>query len=456
MTPLARGLVAALFMLLAVPGLASAAGLSDHDNQWLPSPDGATWTYGWSNDAHAPVTTREQYRLDGRAGTAFKLTWTTEGQRNQDGHVPAAGEIDFNRTDSGLVNASWASTPPPPQFPVLCSQASRCGNSLAGTWFMVIWGTRSPVLQEPLLRGSEWSTTGGADSDVSSQNRVLGTDTVHVPAFPNGVAAVKVESDITQAGALGDPYGSGVRTVWWVHGVGPVRVLFQHTRGETSRSELLHTTLMPRPAPDATDYMPVKAGSRAVYRWRNSKHMRKPSTQRFTAAAVDRGSARIDVRSRSGPIKVVGSYLFANRLSGFTSLASSTQAATKAKLPPLGPRSQPRSRRRNFFTPYDLMNYGFNPVLPAYPKPGDYWKTDKGSRDYVIYGVTGWSKIRGFKTVRTPAGKFRALLVESRLSQKGFRFGSGKRLSWFAPGKGLVRLDFRHRDGSVSRVERVR
>lgn len=456
MTRLARGLVAAILIVLALPGIAAAAPLTDNDNQWLPSSDGASWTYQWSDDAYAPALTREQYTLDSRTGTAFKLTWTTQDQGNQEGHVAAAGEIDFNRTDSGLVNTSWASTPPPSQFPVLCSQASRCGNSLAGTWFMVIWGTRSPVLQEPLLRGTEWSTTGGADSDVSSQNRLLETEIVKVPAFPDGVAAVKVESDVTQAGALGDPYGSGVRTVWWVHGVGPVRVLFRHTRGETTQSELVSTNLTPRPAPDPTNYLPVKTGNTAVFRWTNDKHLEQPSVQRFTAAAVDRGSARLDVASRSGPIKVAGSYLYANRLSGFTGLASSTQVATKAKFPPLGPRNQPTSRRRRFNTPYDLMNYGFNPVLPAYPKPGDYWKSEKGSRDYTIYGVTGWSKIRGFQTVRTPAGRFRALLVESRLTQKGFPFGSGKRLSWFAPSKGLVRLEFRHRDGSVSRVERLR
>ena len=51
-----------------------------------------------------------------------------------------------------------------------------------------------------------------------------------MPAFPGGVDAAKVESDVTQAGALGDPFGSGVRTVWWVYGVGPVKILFQPRR----------------------------------------------------------------------------------------------------------------------------------------------------------------------------------------------------------------------------------
>jgi hypothetical protein len=42
------------------------------------------------------------------------------------------------------------------------------------------------------------------------------------------------------------------------------------------------------------------------------------------------------------------------------------------------------------------------------------------------------------------------------MTQKGFPFGCGRRDSWFAPGKGLVKLVFHHRDGSVSTVERLR
>jgi hypothetical protein len=44
----------------------------------------------------------------------------------------------------------------------------------------------------------------------------------------------------------------------------------------------------------------------------------------------------------------------------------------------------------------------------------------------------------------------------STLKQPGFPFGSGTRTMWFAPGKGLVKLQFRHGDGSVSLVELLR
>ena len=82
-----------------------------------------------------------------------------------------------------------------------------------------------------------------------SDNRYLGHEQVVVPAFPQGVEAAKVRSLITQAGALGDPFGSGVRTVWWVRGVGPVKIELRHAGGESSTAELRSTNLKPLPAP---------------------------------------------------------------------------------------------------------------------------------------------------------------------------------------------------------------
>ena len=102
------------------------------------------------------------------------------------------------------------------------------------------------------------------------------------------------------------------------------------------------------------------------------------------------------------------------------------------------------------------MAFGFNPVVPAYAARGDSWRSSRASRDWRVFGVTGRSNVAGARRVRTPAGRFRALVVQSRLTQKGFRFGSGRRTMWFAPQRGLVKLVFRHGDGSVSTVERLR
>jgi hypothetical protein len=154
-------------------------------------------------------------------------------------------------------------------------------------------------------------------------------------------------------------------------------------------------------------------------------------------------------------MKVAGAYQFTTRLDGTTSVSSATKAASLAKLPLLGPSALPTNKRRHFFTPFDLMTYGFGPVLPAYPTAGTTWSSDPGSRDFSVYGVTGSSKIVGVSKVTVPAGTFDAVVVTSSLKQAGFPFGSGTRTMWFAPDKGLVKLQFRHGDGSVSVVERL-
>ena len=150
-----------------------------------------------------------------------------------------------------------------------------------------------------------------------------------------------------------------------------------------------------------------------------------------------------------------GAYQFTTRLDGLTSVSSATKAASLAKLPPLGPSALPANKRRHFFTPFDLMTFGFNPVLPAYPTAGDDVVVRPGSRDFAVYGVTGVDEVVGVQKVKVPAGTFNALVVTSTLKQPGFPFGSGTRTMWFAPDKGLVKLVFRHGDGSVSVVERL-
>jgi hypothetical protein len=452
-----RRLLAAVVVSLVLPGTASAAtdALTNPTDQWLPRPDGATWDWAWSDSDYQPQATHEHYTVSKRSGISFELSWKQTDARS--GTTPAAGFMDFQQSDFGLVNTNYQSTQPPSQFPILCASAgTTCGNSLAGPMYLLIWGTRSPTLAEPLVKGTRWNSLGGANSDVASANRYAGRERIKTRAFPKGIQTVRVESQITQAGAIGDPYGSGLRTVWWARGVGPVKIVFRHVGGAVTRAELDKTNLRPRPLPPALDSLPLNRGDRATFRWRNSKHMRQWSRQRFTVSQVVNGSARVDVKRLSGPINVVGSYLFSTRLSGITNLAIRTQAQTRATFPPLGPRSGGATGHRHFFTPYDLMTYGFNPVIPAYGAKGQTWHSSPDSKDWQIYGVTGVSKLIGRHRIHTPAGRFRAIGVRSTLRQKGYPFGSGTRTSWFAPGTGLVKLVFRHRDGSVSTVERLK
>ncbi len=239
----------------ALPGAPAAAAADD----WLPHPKDATWTYQWTDSVYAPNATIEKVTVkDGADAKAYTLAWSTDGQSSPSG-ITSIGTVSFQETSGGLDNTDWSSNPPPTSFPILCAHLAGCNNSLVSTFYLLIWGGRSPVLQEPLRAGDTWSSTGGAQGDVTSSSTYQGLEQVTVPAFPTPVPAAKVRSDVTQAGARGDPYGSGVRTVWWVYGVGPVKVEFQHAGGAdapVTTAVLQSTSLTRRRRP------PTRTGSR--------------------------------------------------------------------------------------------------------------------------------------------------------------------------------------------------
>ena len=440
-------------LLCAVALCEPAAATAD---EWFPDPANAQWQYLWSDSAYNPSGTVENVVVQQQQGSSFTLAWADPQDQ-----PPAAGAtsiscsstsdvgmMSFQSTNSGLINTDWNSCPPPSNMPILCASPSPCPNSVSSTLYTLIWGDRVPVLSEPLLQDTTWNATGGGDNTVESSSRYLGIQLVKVPAFPAGVSAAVVRTNIAQSGALGDPYGSGVRTTWWVYGVGPVRIVFDHTGGSgapVTTASLLSTNLKPMPPPPDADYFPLVQGTTNKYEWINKKHLPQPEVESVTVSAVANRSARISVKSVSGPIRVVGQYGFDARVDGVTNLWGSSSVATLVKLPPLG-------HRRHFFTPIDLMVYGYNPVLPGYPQAGASWGSGNPA-DFQTFGVTGRTKIIGIRKVHVPAGTFSALEVRSTLTQRGFPFGSGVRTCWFAAGRGLVKLVFKHRDGSVSVVQ---
>jgi hypothetical protein len=427
-------------------------------DDWLPHPANARWQYRWSDSSYNPSGTIENVVVQQQQGANFTLAWADPTDL-----PPAAGSsslicpsgvdigtMSFQETSAGLVNVDWNSCPPPSGMPILCPTTS-CPNSLAGAFYNVIWGTRAPVVSEPLLQGSSWNATGGAQNDVRSTSQDLGLQLVKVPAFPAGVLAAAVRTNIAQSGALGGSYGSGVRTTWWVRGVGPVRVSFQHAGGSSapvSSVYLLSTNQKPLPNRPDQDYFPLRAGLKGTYEWTNRKHLPRPEVARLSVDAVTNRTAQISVTSVSGPIRELAKYLFTTRLDGVINLWDSTTASTVTKLPRLG-------HGRHFFSVLDLMTFGFNPLLPAYASTGSTWSSGN-AHDLHAYGVTGSTKIIGVQAVHVRAGTFQALKVRSVLTQPGYRFGSGVRTMWFAPGRGLVKLVFEHRDGSRSTVQLIK
>lgn len=422
---------------------------------WWPHPSDASWTYRWSDSVYNNSPTSEKVTVEKVSGKSFVLSWTTKDQDNSDAAPISFGHVTFQETKAGLVNTAWAGSPPPPDYPILCPQVSGCNNSLGGTMYDLIWGSRSPMLALPLLRGMTWQGVGGAQKDVASRSSYEGTEFITVPAFPQGILTARVRTEITQTGALGDPYGSGVRTVWWAFGVGPVKLTFEHAGpgAPLTTSELRETNLVAKAPPSDINYFPFVKGRKLKYRWENSRYLRRPSVQQLTVAAVLNSSGRFTVKQIGGPIRVAGSYGFSTRTDGVTNVFGLVKAATPIRFPPLGPRSLPAGRRPRFVTPFDLMTYGLGRLLPAYPSVGQTWASKHSSRDFSTFGVSGTAKIVGIRRVSVPAGRFRALVVRATLNQAGFAFGSGTRTTYFVGGKGVVKLVFRHRYHSISTVE---
>ena len=422
-------------------------------DEWFPHPANATWTYNWSDTEYNPTGTTESVAVasqNASSGCGWNLAWTgtTQVPLSSSGgpeiSQPDTGTMCFRDQTYGLENTDWSASSPPINEPSLCASASSCSDSLGSTLFDVIWGSRNPVISEPLLQGTTWNATGGGSGNVTTANQYLGLQLVKVPAFPHGVVAAAVRSQIALAGTPGDDYGSGIRTTWWADGVGPVKVVFDHVDGAVTTANLDATNLKPSaPAPDA-NYFPMTVGAKNTYRWTNNKHIKQPEIEQVDVAAAANRSARLSVRSVSGPIRAAANYVFSLRLDGLLSTYGSSSAATLLKFPAIG-------HGRHFFTPLDLMVYGFGPVLPAYGVPGTTWRSGN-AYDFKVFGVTGTTRVTGLATVRVPAGRFRALEVRSTLTQKGYRYGSGVRTMWFAPGRGLVKLTFAHRDGSTDTV----
>jgi hypothetical protein len=436
---------------------APAAARAD---DWFPHPPGAQWTWSWIDPTYNPNGTTESATIASESastGCGWQLSWTGDTQIPLGGttggpviDAPDDGTVCFSDESNGLTNTDWSGDPPPINQPPLCAQSNQCAGSLGSTMYNVIWASRAPVLAEPVLSGDVWTAAGGDGNMATSTNEYLGTQRIVVPAFPNGVTAAEVRSSIslTAAAKAGNTFGSGTRTTWWVFGVGPVQIDFHHGDGSITTAQLMSTSLTPQAPPPDVNYFPLESGLTSTYKWTNAMHLRRPEIEKVSVTGAVNHTARVLAQSVSGQLGAEGSYDFALRLSGLSTTSVATSASSLVKLPKLG-------RNLHFFTPIDLMTYGFNPVLPAYPEPTTTWGSGD-TRDFHVYGVHGTTRIIGFQQVRVPAGTFRALEVQSILTQAGHPFGSGIRTMWFAPGRGLVKLVFKHRDGSTSLVQLIR
>ena len=228
-----------------------------------------------------------------------------------------------------------------------------------------------------------------------------------MPAFPSGVVAARVVTRITQAGALGDPYGSGTRTIWWVYGVGPVKIEFDHAGGGAAPvtiAELQSTSLTPLPAAADDDFFPLAKGTTLAFRWTNTKHLRSPEVRPVHGRRRRQRDRALEARERHRPdqgrrhVRLLEAPRRADEPLG------QHDVGVEAAFPPLGPAGAPAAQRNHFVTALDLFTFGINPILTPYPAVGDHWASSRRSDDFATYGVDGQTRITGMQPVTVPAG----------------------------------------------------
>ena len=192
-------------------------------------------------------------------------------------------------------NLNYQSMTPPLQFPPLCAAAAQCGNSLAGSYFLAIWGAarrRWSSRSSPLDVRAARATRSWAPIATAAAQRVAG------PVHPAGIEAAKVESVVTQTGALGDPFGRACAPSGGLTASVPC--------GSSSGTPVAarawpSSRARRRPGPaERPLHVPLAQGVRATFRWRNDKHMRRWSVQRARVVRTLNNSSRVEVRDLSG------------------------------------------------------------------------------------------------------------------------------------------------------------
>src|SRR4051794_21432471 len=107
-----------LLLAAAVVGLATVP--VSHAGDWLPHAADATWTYSWSDTVYLKAPIKEKTTVGDQKGSSFTLHWTTTGLDNPADAITSTGDVQFQDTPAGVLNTNWSSTPPPPDFPILC------------------------------------------------------------------------------------------------------------------------------------------------------------------------------------------------------------------------------------------------------------------------------------------------------------------------------------------------
>ena len=129
-------------LLLAAP--AAAGG-------WLPHAADATWTYQWTDSVYNTTPTNEASRSRARPARASCSPGRPTAQDNTPTRRRAPAPCRSRTRTSASSTPTGRARRRRRRSPCSARRSRQCGNSLASTYYNVIWGARAPVLAEPLL-----------------------------------------------------------------------------------------------------------------------------------------------------------------------------------------------------------------------------------------------------------------------------------------------------------------
>ena len=153
---------------------------------WLPHAADATWTYQWTDSVYnttptnEAVTVKSAGRLEFRARLDDRRRGQSARRAAEHRHRLVPGD-ELRPRQHRLVEHAAAAA----RSRSSARRSAQCGNSLASTYYNVIWGGARTGARRAAAHGPSWSATGGAQNDVTSTNDYLGTESITVPAFPH-------------------------------------------------------------------------------------------------------------------------------------------------------------------------------------------------------------------------------------------------------------------------------
>ncbi|MFC1549567.1 hypothetical protein ACFL4R_01705 [Nitrospirota bacterium] len=315
---------------------------------------------------------------------------------------------------------------------------------LGGSAFFDLIRSRAVMLQFPLILNSTW--TGEpifvdvkgweATSEVTSLNETV---TVGSTVFEN---CLRIDTVINGTGTYHDDtpvtqeiseFIRGTRTLWFASGVGLVKMVYAHESGNMTVSELQSYEIV---VPESS-YFPLTAGNRWVYEW---------TTGYSTGSIIETYIVFDSSESERGDI-------------AGTKLVKTTFDYSLSASGASGHVPEPEA--------YSLMYLALgSPLITNSPALKDTWTSDVPLGH--ITGWTGTSIIESVdETVSVAAGTFNGCIrlrtdisgdvtefpVGWPVTAETNAFARGTRYIWFAPGVGIVKIEYQHEDGTTSNIE---